>query len=87
VELGDQFRKGYTSGLDAARRDSDKRPFWYRLAFVTVLMFGGRLTNDWLAHHTSLGLVLRIPLALAVAVLLGVAASVVLDRLLAVSRS
>jgi hypothetical protein len=87
MELKDQLREGYTAGSRSYVRTLGKRPLWDRLIFIAAIIVGGRGTEAWLSRHSALALGWRYLIAIAVASLLGIVASVVLDKLRPLSQS
>jgi hypothetical protein len=87
MELKNQLREGCAAGRGRFEQSFAKRPFWDRLIFVAVLVGGGRGTENWLSHHSALALGWRYLIAFTVAVLLGILASTLLDKLRTITQS
>ena len=57
-----------------------RRPWWDRIAFAVVVVFGVQGTYWYLSRYGSLGWGLRVAIALVVACLLAVGCSLILDK-------
>jgi len=87
MELKNELREGYAAGSGRYEQNFAKKPFWDRLILVAVWIAGGRGTESWLSHHSALVLGWRYLIAITVAVLLGILASILLDKLRAITKS
>jgi len=87
MQTKDQLLDGYAAGRRGYAPTFARRPFWDRLVFVVAIIVGGRGTESWLGHHSTLALGWRFLIAIGVASLCGVAASVLLDKLRSLNQS
>jgi hypothetical protein len=81
MELKNQFREAFASGRDRLERSAVKSPFWERIIFAAIIIAAGGGTENWLKHNTALALSWRYLIAIAIASLLGILVSILLDKL------